>query len=86
MEIRSREAELDELREQEQKISALMGRPANKATRSDGSRRRTDWRDVLAKVPKQFKASDVRKVRGLRRQVALTRSSQRSLVGSLQRW
>jgi hypothetical protein len=66
MEIRSREAELAELREQEQKISSLMGRPVYNATPGDGPRGRTDWREVLAKVPKQFKASDVRKVRGLR--------------------
>ena len=26
---------------------------------------RTDWRAVLEKLPKRFKASDVRKVRGL---------------------
>ena len=66
MEIRSCEAELAELREQERKISSLMGRPVNKATPGNGSRGRTDWSDVLAKCPKQFKASDVRKVRGLR--------------------
>jgi hypothetical protein len=55
MEIRSREAELAELREQEQKISSLMTRPVNKAAPGDGSRKRTDWHDVLSKVPKQLK-------------------------------
>lgn len=64
-EIRRRETELSELRQQEQKIQSVMGRPAKEAVPKGGPRSRIDWRAVLSRLPKQFTAADVRKVRGL---------------------
>ncbi len=63
-EIRTREQELDQLRRQEQQISGLIG-PVQGPERQAASGRRTNWRTVLEQLPKEFKASDVRKVRGL---------------------
>jgi hypothetical protein len=62
--IRTREQQLDQLRKQEQQISALLvaGRGVE---RPAASGRRTNWRVALEQLPKEFKASDVRKVRGL---------------------
>jgi hypothetical protein len=71
--IRDAESELVALRKQEEQLGLITGEssgarkmPAvaasNGATPSHG---RTDWRAVLTKLPKRFKASDVRKVRGL---------------------
>src|SRR5262245_41896321 len=64
VDIRTREQELDQLRRQEQQISALLG-PVRGAERPAASGGRTNWRVVLEQLPKEFKASDVRKVRGL---------------------
>jgi septal ring factor EnvC (AmiA/AmiB activator) len=64
-EIRTREQELDQLRKQEQQISGLIG-PVRGAARKRAAGRRINWRTVLEQLPKEFKASDVRKVRGLR--------------------
>jgi hypothetical protein len=36
------------------------------AARGRGARTRINWGDVLDKLPKQFKASDIRSVRGLK--------------------
>jgi len=68
--IRAAELELDALRKQEEQLGLIAGeKSAGKASVSNGaaapSHGRTDWREVLAKLPKRFKASDVRKVRGL---------------------
>lgn len=67
--IRAAELELDALRKQEEQLGQIAGeKPAGRAVVSNGappSQGRTDWRVVLTKLPKRFKASDVRKVRGL---------------------
>ena len=64
-EIRAREIELAAQREQEQKLQAFIGGRTNGATPKHNARQRTDWRAALSKLPKQFTAADVRKVRGL---------------------
>jgi hypothetical protein len=64
-EIRTREQELDQLRKQEQQISALSGGAAGAAAPERTPGRRINWRDVLNQLPKEFKASDMRKVRGI---------------------
>ena len=79
-EIRSRETELAELRQQEQGLQSFMGRPMKEAAPEGGSRGRIDWRAMLSKLPKQFTASDVRKVRGL----ADKRSSE--IFAAITRW
>jgi len=68
-EIRSKEAQLKRLKEEESQLSSLIGLPA----KTEGKRAvtrvarvgtaRIDWGRVLEQMPKQFKASDVRKVR-----------------------
>jgi len=65
-EIRGKEAELSRLREEERRL-ALMTGGAEARGRAAGARGgRINWRAVLSQLPKQFKASDVRGVRGLR--------------------
>ena len=68
--IRAAEIELARLRKDESRISRLFGGSHNGApaaarrlTRSSG---RTDWTKVLRRMPKQFKAANVRAVRGLK--------------------
>ncbi len=67
--IRGVELELVTLRKQEEQLGLITGQSSRgEAIESNGaepSQGRTDWRVVLAKLPKRFKASDVRKVRGL---------------------
>jgi hypothetical protein len=63
-EIRARENELDQLRNQDRQLSALLG-PVPSVERQAASGRRTNWATVLEQLPKEFTASDVRKVRGL---------------------
>src|SRR5438552_18313371 len=71
-EIRTRDAELRRLRQEESKLAALTGQPGMAAANGGmgagrrGARSRINWGDVLSKLPKQFKASDIRSVRGLR--------------------
>ena len=69
--IRTKDAELRRLRQEESKLAALTGQAS--MTTIDGgmgvgrgARTRINWGDILAKLPKQFKASDIRAVRGLR--------------------
>jgi len=70
--IRMKDAELRRLRQEESKLSALTGQPGMAVTDGGmgagrrGARGRINWGDVLNKLPKQFKASDIRAVRGLR--------------------
>lgn len=68
-EIRDVELELVALRKQEEQIGLITGESSGgEAAASNGaepSQGRTDWRAILVKLPKRFKASDVRKVRGL---------------------
>jgi len=63
--IRSAETQLAELRQQEQKLQSFMGMPVKEGAPESGPRARIDWGAVLSKLPKQFTAADVRKVRGL---------------------
>jgi len=69
--IRTKDAELRRLRQEESKLAALTGQASMTTTDGGmgagrGSRTRINWGDVLTKLPKQFKASDIRAVRGLR--------------------
>lgn len=75
--IRGKEAELAHLRAEEESLSRLAGQAGPRATRAPramrpaargGGRRgrRVNWRAVLDQLPKQFKASDIREVRGLK--------------------
>ena len=63
--IRSKEIELKRLKEEELRLGGLTGRAASAGSVGAG-RGRIDWRTVLGQVPKQFKASDIRRVRGLK--------------------
>jgi len=74
-EIRGKEAELTRLKNELLRLGSLVGR-SHGATRSaapakSGRRAarggRVNWRTVLTQLPKQFKASDVHNVRGLKR-------------------
>lgn len=69
--IRSKENELKRLLEQETHLSGLLGggkdaRPKSRKAGRPAGRGRINWREVLNQMPKQFKASDIRKVRGLK--------------------
>jgi len=66
-EIRSKESELSKLKEEEARLGTLIGR-ANAASNGmlAGSQGRVNWKSVFSQLPKQFKASDVRNVRGLK--------------------
>jgi len=69
--IRTKDAELRRLRQEESKLAALTGQPSLAVADGGmgagrGARTRINWSDVLNKLPKQFKASDIRSVRGLR--------------------
>jgi hypothetical protein len=67
-EIRAKETELKRLKDEESKLSVLTGRVGAPVGRPAGRRRggRINWRTVLTQLPKQFKASHIRQVRGLR--------------------
>ncbi|MGB6554068.1 MAG: hypothetical protein WBE78_11295 [Candidatus Binataceae bacterium] len=72
--IQVHEAELKRLKGEESNLSRLIGggsggatvarAPAKASARRSGGR--INWREILSQVPKQFKASDVRGVRGLK--------------------
>ncbi len=65
-EIRTRETELRRLKEEESRLSMLIGGKASSAMRTISTRGgRIDWRIVLDQLPKQFKAADIHLVRGL---------------------
>ena len=71
-EIRTKETELRRLKEEESRLSMLIGpQPSSPSGRAASGRAatrggRVNWRAVLEQLPRQFKASDVRGVRGLR--------------------
>jgi hypothetical protein len=69
-EIRATEAELARLRKEESKLSSLAGKVRAGAPAAPRGRARKggriNWTEVLQRIPKQFKASDVRAVRGLK--------------------
>lgn len=76
--IRAKELELATLKRHEESLRRLSGsgggargpRAAGSAARAVGGGERAggriNWRNVLAQLPKQFKASSVRQVRGLK--------------------
>jgi len=84
--IRMKSAELNRLTQEESKLAALTGQPARAVANGGmgggrrGARSRINWGDVLSKLPKQFKASDIRAVRGLREK----RSSE--IFAAITRW
>jgi len=63
-EIRAKEIELAQLKRDEESLGRLTGRGS--ASGGGGGGGRINWRNVLAQLPKQFKASNVRQVRGLK--------------------
>ena len=65
--IRLKESLLSKLKEEEARLGSLIGRGGGGAKAvSGGPRGRVNWRSVLSALPKQFKAADVRNVRGLK--------------------
>jgi hypothetical protein len=67
-EISSRETELRELRDEEMQLARLAGRVAlpTPSAQHPTISGRVNWRQVLAKLPKEFRTSDLRKVGALR--------------------
>jgi hypothetical protein len=70
-EIRVKETELRRLKEEESRLSMLIGGPASTAraasARTATRGGRVNWLSVLEQLPRQFKAADVHRVRGLER-------------------
>jgi len=65
--IRSKESVLNKLKEEEARLESMIGRGGGGAKAvSGGPRGRVNWRNVLSALPKQFKAADVRNVRGVK--------------------
>ncbi len=65
--IRVKESILSKLKEEERRLGSLIGGGGSAAKAiSSGPRGRINWRAVLSALPKQFKAADVRDVRGLK--------------------
>jgi hypothetical protein len=71
-EISAKEAELGRLKDEESKLSGVFGLRAisgggTAASRAiGGGRARINWGSVLERLPQQFKAGDIHKVRGLK--------------------
>jgi hypothetical protein len=72
-EIRGKEAELKQLRDEEALLARLGGGPGRPAMSAAPAQRRggraggrVDWRAILDRLPKQFKASDVREFNEVR--------------------
>jgi len=65
--IRVKESILNKLKQEEARLGSLIGRGSGGAKAvSSGPRGRVNWRTVLSALPRQFKAADVRNVRGLK--------------------
>ena len=64
--IRLKEAALNRLKEEEARLGSLIGRGGGAKAPGGGPRGRVNWRNVLSALPRQFKAADVRNVRGLK--------------------
>jgi hypothetical protein len=84
-EIRSKEADLRRLKEEESNLSNLIGLRRTDRARATtsglrGATARIDWGRVLEQIPKQFTAADVRKVR----EVANKRPSE--IFAAITRW
>ena len=71
-EIRAREMELKQLKEEETSLGQLTGRVARASTGGGNGRvgrvgrGRINWQAVLQQLPKQFKAAHIRDIRGLK--------------------
>lgn len=65
-EIRTREAELRRLEDQALRLGRLVGGGFPAAANGTKGASRIDWRVVLSKLPKQFKAANIRSERSLR--------------------
>jgi hypothetical protein len=75
-EIVAKEQELLHLKNEEASLGRLTGSTSKPNTRSAGARAtttgratrggRVNWRSVLEQLPKQFKAAEVREIRGLK--------------------
>jgi hypothetical protein len=70
-EIRSKEADLLRLKKEESQLSAITGQRETEEAKSAsggsaGATARVNWGTVLEQLPKQFKASQIRTVRGLK--------------------
>ncbi len=66
-EIRAKESILSKLKAEEARLGSLIGRSVGSAISvSSGATGRVNWRAVLSALPRQFKAADVRNVRGLK--------------------
>jgi hypothetical protein len=84
-EIRSKEADLLRLKKEESQLSAIAGQQGTEEAKSvsggsAGATARINWGTVLEQLPKQFKASQIRTVRGLKNK----RSSE--LFAAITRW
>jgi hypothetical protein len=85
-EIRAKEIELRRLKEEESRLSMLIGSrstPGRAKTASKAASNgvaRIDWRAVLEQLPRQFKAADVRKVR------AVTGKRPSEVFAAITRW
>ena len=84
-EIGAKEAELKRLKEDEARLASLTGTVSTRAAGAPPAPARTtggriNWSTVLEQLPKQFKAGDVRKIRGLKDK----RSSE--LFAAVTRW
>ena len=80
--IRACESELERLRRQESQLAAIAGgrgMAARNGSAHPGGKR-TNWGEVLEQLPKQFKAAEVRNVRGL----GAKRSSE--IFAAITRW
>ena len=69
--IRSKEADLLRLKKEESQLSAITGQPGTEEAKSAlggsvGATARINWGAVLEQLPKQFKASHIRTMRGLK--------------------
>jgi hypothetical protein len=68
-EISAKEAELKRLKDDESRLGVVTGRvsaAAPAAERSERTGGRINWKTVLEQLPKQFNASDIRGIRGLK--------------------
>jgi hypothetical protein len=69
-EIRSKEVEIKRLKLEEFQLTGLLGhQPRSGSAVSNGEgkvRIRTDWTAILGQLPKQFQASDLRKIHDLK--------------------
>jgi hypothetical protein len=84
-EIRSKEADLLRLKKEESQLSGIAGQRETEEAKSasggsSGATARINWGTVLEQLPKQFKASQIRTVRGLKNK----RSSE--IFAAITRW